>query len=245
MPSQQRIPILNRTLRLLEAVTLRGRASAKQLSIDLGIPPATCYRILNTLADAHWLLRDSLGDYRLSFGISRLGGLAADLARFFAVSHPVLRELTEATGVSSKISVREGDDWLILARFEQPDATAIFKLAGSRDCIVMGSVGAVLVYRLADEEIRQILREHPGTVKSEAAIFDRVACCREHGYATDFGATNPNIHAVSIPMSLPFEEESGAITLFGFPYRLSPSKLETTLLKLRQAAERIQEALQK
>lgn len=130
MNSSQKIPVLHQTLRVLEALTQRGKASAKQLSMDLAIPPATCYRILNTLADANWLLHDEEGDYRLSFGISRLGGLASDMARFFSVSHQPLADLAENLGCSVKISVREGDDWLILARqeslqllFQPPNAT--------------------------------------------------------------------------------------------------------------------------
>lgn len=246
MPASQNIPILNRTLRVLEAVTERGQASAKQLSIDLGIPLATCYRILNTLADAHWLRRDAVGDYELSFGISRLGGLAGDMARFFGVAHPRLRELAHATGCSVKISAREGDDWLILARFEQPQNTGISLEAGSRDCVVVGSVGAVLVRQLDDAEIERILRDNPSSniTGAKDGVRARVRYCREHGHAHDFGQTNPNIHAVSIPLSLAPMEDNAAITLFGAPTELPEADLANALRQLAATARAIQAAFQ-
>lgn len=244
MPSSQKIPILNRTLRMLEAVTERGKASAKQLSIDLGIPLATCYRILNTLADARWLKRDAVGDYQLSFGISRLGGLAADMARFFAVSYPLLRQLAEATACSAKISAREGDDWLMLARYEQPHTIKISQQVGSRDCVAVGSVGAVLVRQLSDNEIREILRNNPTphAHEQDQALFDRVQRCREHNYADDFGVTSENVHAVSIPLCLTPLEESAAITLFGAPEHLPEAKLKEVLKHLRSTAQEIERA---
>ncbi len=245
MASKQNIPVLSRTLRLLEAVTDRGMATAKELSMDLGVPLATCYRILNTLTTAQWLRRNNLGQYRVSLGISRLGGLAADMARFFAISHPILRELAETTRAATKISVREGDDWLILARFVPPDTAGAPLSAGSRDHVAVGSVGAVLLHHLPDDDIRIILQDRPELDLTEchSAVSEPIACCREHGYATDFGVTNPQIYAVSIPVDLSPLEELAALTAFGIPDTLPPENLPTTLAALRHAAHRIQIAM--
>lgn len=241
MPSNQKIPILNRTLRVLEALTQRGQASAKQLSMDLEIPPATCYRILNTLADANWLLRDSAGDYRLSFGISRLGGLASDMARFFAVSNQPVSDLAAAMECSIKISIREGNDWLILARQQHAKSRIALNQVGIRDRIVVGSAGAVLLREVPEDEILQILKAHsrlPENQHPETLL--RIQLCREKGFATDLGKTNPAIHAVSVPLCLRPLEENAALTAVFSAGDTPESNLESVVYALRQTAGAIE-----
>ena len=245
MPSNQRIPILNRTLQVLEALTQRGQASAKQLSIDLDIPPATCYRILNTLADANWLLRDSVGDYRLSFGISRLGGLASDLARFFAISNQPIADLAESIDCSVKITIREGDDWLILARHERTQPKTILNKVGIRDCVAIGSAGAVLLRNAADVEILRILNERPAISEDQIPVIqNRIDYCRKNDFATDLGETNPEIHAISVPVCLsPLEENAALTAVFSSEDNLK-SKLEFVLAQLQKTAGIIEQGSQ-
>ncbi|WFB36995.1 helix-turn-helix domain-containing protein [Kiritimatiellota bacterium B12222] len=243
MPSHQRIPILNRTLQVLEALTQRGQASAKQLSMDLDIPPATCYRILNTLADANWLLRDPVGDYRLSFGLSRLGGLASDMARFFAVSNQPIADLAIALDCSVKITIREGDDWLILARQERAQSPTMLNKVGIRDCVAIGSAGAVLLRKTPILEIHRIIHEHPSL--SDAQIHDiqqRIDHCRKHDFATDLGVTNPEIHAISIPLCLSPLEDNAALTVIFSPEDAPADRLAEILTHLQATAHKIEQA---
>jgi len=239
MSSTQKIPVLQRTLRVLEALTQRGTASAKQLSMDLDIPPATCYRILNTLVAADWLLRDEVGNYRLSFGISRLGGLASDMARFFATSHRPLEDLAEELACSVKISVREGDDWLILAR--QVHATSRISLheVGIRDSAAVGSPGAVLLRKETEEEILRIARTRGTAGEPVEGILRRILECRERGFATNFGQTNPHLHAVSVPLCLGPMEENAALSAVFAPEDGIRHRLDSVTRRLRETAAEI------
>ncbi|MDF3130932.1 helix-turn-helix domain-containing protein [Kiritimatiellaeota bacterium B1221] len=242
MSSNQRIPILNRTLQVLEALTQRGQASAKQLSIDLDIPPATCYRILNTLADANWLLRDEVGDYRLSFGISRLGGLASDMARFFAISNQPIADLADQIDCSVKISIREGDDWLILARHERTKPKTILNKVGIRDCVAIGSAGAVLLRNTSDVEILRIIKERPSIPKEQIPVIQtRIDSCRKNNFATDLGETNPEIHAVSVPVCLsPLEENASLTAVFSAQDRIK-NQMDGVIAHLQNTAEAIEQ----
>ena len=247
MASSQNIPILQRTLRVLEAVTKRGRASAKQLAIDLEIPPATCYRILGTLEAANWLIRDEQGDYRLSFGISRLGGIASDMARFSSLSNRIMAALSNDTGCSVKISVREGDDWLMLARHENPKAIAISMEAGIRDNVTVGSVGKVLIRHMPLAEVQRILTENPtprSRILDARQVIQSAQTCLRDGFSADLGETHPRIHAASVPLRLAGLEENAVITAF-FPSQGNHRpNLAHLIEKLHKAAKMIEASLE-
>ncbi len=164
MPVQKDIPVLKRAMRVLEAVTARGKVTTKELSMDLEIPQATCYRIFRSLTEANLLCRDDGGYYHLSFGISRLGWLAAGMASVIAKVQEPLADYRRETGLSVKISVREDLDWLLLARSDIPRGIPLPQAAGARAPVVVGSVGAALLSQYDEKELEQILQRIPPRV---------------------------------------------------------------------------------
>jgi DNA-binding IclR family transcriptional regulator len=246
MPTQKDIPVLKRAMQVLEAVTAREKATAKELSMDLEIPQATCYRILHSLTEVNWLRRDHEGYYHLSFGISRLGSLAANMARVIAKVQQPMADLRRETGLSIKISVREDLDWLLLARTDIPTGIPLPQAAGTRAPVIVGSVGAALLSQYDDARLQEILEQIPPRVWQQ---YDRqrvtraIQTCKERGYASDLGQTHPKIHAISIPLPLPPLEVIGALTAVGSPEQLPASDAVTTLEALKNRKREIERSL--
>ncbi len=197
---------------LLERIAEEERLSAKALSLSLGIPPATCDRILNTLVQAGW--REPDGAFSLSFGLARLSRLNADMDRVVAVLGKPLRDLAKQTGLTAEVSVPDGDDWLMIAREEAPKDIAISLKVVACAPVCSGSVGAVLCSGMDPAILEKRIERAPPDAddrKDAARILKRIAFCRRHGYAIDFAETHPSIHALCVPVRLRSLNTTGAI----------------------------------
>jgi IclR family acetate operon transcriptional repressor len=246
MPSQSQVPVLRRAVQMLESISEQDCVSAKSLSLNLDIPQATCYRILNTLVQAGWLRRDTEGEYSLSFGLARLSRLSAGMDRIITLLAKPMNALAKKTNLTVKVSVADGDDWLMIAREETRKDIAISLKVGARAPVFLGSVGAVLCSRLNADALNKKIANAPQHIdyrKDAKSILKRITFCRKHGYATDFAETHPSIHALSIPLHLRPLKTAAAITLFGLPSELPRNRFKDLLTSLQSTVAEIENSL--
>jgi DNA-binding IclR family transcriptional regulator len=246
MPTQSQVPVLQRAIQVLESISEEDAVSAKALSLSLGIPPATCYRILNTLVQSGWLRRGEGGEFSLSFGLARLSRLSSAMNRVVAALGPTMRDLAKTTGLTAKVSVQDGDDWLMIAREEARKDITISLKVGARAPVFLGSVGAVLCAGMDADALKKRIAHAPPHAdyrKDAAKILKRIAFCRRHGYATDFAETHRSIHALSVPVRLDPLNTTGAITLFGLPGEVPRSRIKDHLARLHSTVREIEKAL--
>ena len=237
MSSQTCVPVLRRAICLLESLAHREGVSAKTLAGELGIPPATCYRILATFAAARWVRRDARGGYHLSQALGLVGGLARRMGVVLPLLAQPLKQLAESTRLTAKVTIREGAEWLMIARHELPKDIAVSQRVGMRAPIYVGSVGAVLLFNDDDAQIRRLLLEaKPAAAKD---TWRRIHFCRQRRYAADLGETHPSVHALSVPVDLGFVDSTAALTAFGLPDEVPAMSAPAVVQKLRATAREI------
>jgi Transcriptional regulator len=211
------IPVLQKAVEIIEAIASSegGGLSAKQLSLGLGVAQATTYRILHTLKNNDWLHESRRGEYRLGFGLARVARAYARVEHVLERLRGPLRELTEATGLSSKISVREGEQVVTTLRAEALRVNSISSPVGSRMHLRdSGSVGAALLAGMSPAEVRRLLGDTDA--KRTAAMSKVISTARRTGIACSLGTFNPAIHAMSTHLSLGKGHEGAAVTIVGW-----------------------------
>ncbi|MFA6289975.1 MAG: helix-turn-helix domain-containing protein [Opitutaceae bacterium] len=211
------IPVLQKAVEIIEAIAASegGGLSAKQLSLGLGVAPATTYRILHTLRDNDWLRESRRGEFRLGFGLARVTRAYARVEHALTQLRGPLRELTEATGLSSKISIREGEQVVTALRAEALRANSISSPVGSRMHLRdSGSVGAVLLAGMPKAEVRRLLRAPEAS--GDETLLKEAAAARRVGIACALGSFNPAIHAMSARLALGEGREEAAVSIVGW-----------------------------
>jgi len=225
MRSGQAIPILKRSIALLNAVADAPHGiGAKQLSLDLGIPQATCYRIIRTMEDCDWLQRSGEGTYRVGFGLALLARSWSDVEQRIREWRSSLSELVAETGLSAKISVREGSHAVSVARVETSRPNIISSPVGSKiPLLEAGSVGIMLMASIPREELDHMLMALPRERKRR--ILAEVSAAAREKMARSYGIHHPSIHAVSVPLDL---GQPAVLTLVGWPEDF-PAKRKKTI----------------
>ena len=152
--------------------------------------------------------RSSQGAYRLG---PRLLGLAArsigntqgfDLA---ALAKPHLESLSAETGESSKISVIDGDDLMVVAASTGKREYALTVVPGQRLPLHAGAGGKTLLAYLSEDEIdrrlRLTLRRYtPRTLTDPRRLRRELAAIKRLGWAQDKGEYSSSIHAFAAPV---------------------------------------------
>jgi len=233
------VPVLRKAVRVIEAVAQSATPSTtKSLAVTLKISPTTCYRILQSFVAEGWLRQAPGGSFQLSFGlVPLLRPLLRHEVLIEMVREP-LGQLTRITGLTSKITVRQGSDAITIHSVSSPKGTAITSRVGSVNSLAIGSSGAIFLRFLPDAEIADIMGAAPAETwrfQKREDVLRRVREARRLGYCFDVGSYQQNIHTVSAPLLGADRELAGVITLLGFPQDMKPGLRPALVRELKSA----------
>lgn len=210
------VPSLSRAIRIMNAIAEGGATSSLGLSRRLGISQSTCYRILQTLESADWIRPEQNG-YVFSRGLLPFLEPLMGLERAVEALRADLQSLSRTTGLSVKLSQRQGVEQVTVGRAESPRPIAPTSSVGARFPVVLGASGACLLSFLEDDAVDRILRDADERSLWEHDSVDelrrRIAACRAEGICENIGSHPQGIDT----MSSPLETAAGplALTLVG------------------------------
>ncbi|MBT62612.1 MAG: transcriptional regulator [Puniceicoccaceae bacterium] len=238
MSNSQTIPALHKAVSVIEYLADRNDAvPVKELSYALKIPPASCYRMVNTLLERNWLCEEPSGGLRIAFGLAHVARTYSELETRLREFEPSLRELSEQLQMSVKVSLREGHFATTALRAEPSLPNAITSPIGSRIHLAIGSAAAVLLAQMPDHEIKTVMGSAPRKAwerQQPDDVWKRIRDCREQGACFELGQYHPSIFACSIPLQLT-ETDLVALTAVGWPEDFEKQDREKVAAGLRSA----------
>jgi len=159
MPGQ---PVLVRALSLLAQFTEQRRAlNLSELSRLAGLAPATALRLVRHLTE--WGALERLDDGRYVVGL-RLWEIASLSPRGHGVRQialPYLEDLYEVTRHHVLLSVREGQEAVLVDRLSSRNATEVAYRVGGRMPLATTAVGQVLLAYAGPELLHELLAQSP------------------------------------------------------------------------------------
>jgi len=236
--AKNRIPILERSVAVLEYIAAHpGRVSQSELISALGIPQASCYRIVATLVAARWLDRSSDRTYDIAPGVAAVGRKAELRLEKFRRLQPILDRLARQAGYSVKFSIRDGAEQLNVAGAKAPWDLALTAAPGTRCPLTEGgSVATIILAALTDTERKAVLRGTPDARRIEAAIAEyRRDGCSFNPASAHFGG-KPAVDALSVPV-MKKRHLAGVLTLLSMPGELADAERQPLVRQLAAAAK--------
>lgn len=238
------IPVLERAIGVVESIAANERMTTKRLAEELEIPSATCYRILRTLARANWIREVGRGEFQLASGLARVARGFASIEQVMALWKNPLQALAFETGLSVKVSIREGMEAVTLLRTEAVRANAISSPVGSRlHLLEAGSAGVVLMSELESAELERLFQKLPEGYwehHSRQTIRREISRAAREGFARAFGTVNPAIYAASAAVRIP-DGPLAAVTVVGWRADFENGGSSGIEKALRAAARHLQE----
>ncbi len=243
------IPAVTKAMELVRVLAEEeGETTTKALAIRLGIPRTTCYRMLRSLIAKDWVRPLAGGRHELSLGLLPILNPLRQIEAIADAVEPALEKLALQTQLTAKVSVRQGDYAVTVARCESPQETSVAVRIGASFHLVFGSSGAVLLSELKADEVAAVLERAPEECwehQGRDDVAKRLRELKSKGWCSDLGTFRASCHAVSAPVRGAQGRTVAAMTVIGFPNEVTPSRLPGLARAVIEAAQEAGRALKK
>jgi DNA-binding IclR family transcriptional regulator len=245
--SRYTVPALARGLEILSFFTHERRIlSGAQLAKMAKLPRASVFRMLQTLEQAGYV--DRVGEpgthpsYRLGVAVLRLGFEFLASMELTEQGRPVIESLSDASGYSSHIVVRDGRDVVIVAKALGRHATFHAIQVGARLPAHATVLGRVLLAGQSLLEIEQLYANvtmkaftdrTPITPQALKAAVDET---QSTGYAISQGGFESGISTIAAPVFNEDKQVCAAISVTVLSSRIPEEKLPLLITQVRESA---------
>lgn len=242
------IPAVTKALELIRLLASGSRSDTtiKALSISLGIPRTTCYRILRSLIASSWVQRSDDGYHMLSLGLLPVLEPFRREQHIAELVQPALSALAYRAQMTAKVSVRQGDYAITIARGDSPQQTSVALQLGGSFHLAYGASGSVLLSDLDPDEVQNILRRAPDECwkyQKTPDVLKRITNFRAKGWCADLGKFSPNVNTISVPLRDTRSDMIAVITLIGFPHEFRTDRLQSLTKMIMEGARQAEKAL--
>jgi IclR family acetate operon transcriptional repressor len=251
LDSRYEVKSVVRAITILEALedSLDGLTVTDVAKI-VGLSKSTAFATLQTLR-AYGLVSDkgegATRRYRLGLALVRLGQQAATQTSVADVAQPILRLLTEETGLTARVAVLE-DDWaVVVGRSDSRTAVRLDLRMGQREWPHCTGVGKALLSALPEPEIRALVTRvgmparTPHTITDPDVLVAVLARARAEGFCIDDEEDAEGIMCVAAPAVDGHGNLLGAISVTGLKADSALSKPRNVGRAVHAAAMRLAE----
>lgn len=249
-----RVQSVGRALDILEKIAMAGKNGARltDLANEVGITKAAAYATLLTLK-ARGIVTDvgeGLGKrYRLGLALVRLGDLALSGTGIADVAMPVLRQLTQTTGITSRVAIWDEDAAVVVGRADAPDAIRLDSALGRRERPHCSAVGKIFLAAMPRSEARELLERigtparTPKTLSALPALDAALDSVVARHYATDDEEDHEGVICIAAAVFGHNGAAAGAISITTLKQLLPDAAVPALAQKLIDHADRISLAL--
>lgn len=211
-----------RVLNVLSAFALdKPDFGVTELSNHVGLTKNMVHRALVTLVNEGFVIRDPTSTrYELGYGVLALQNSSFPIPDFRTLARPVLEEIHELTGATTQLSIRVGDNQVVIdgveafgPRATRPKIGAFFPLHAS-------AASRAILAAMPDAEIEDYIQRNAPlkrftevTLVTPDQIRAEVRKIRECGYAETIGDFQRSGHGYSFAVKGQDGHVHGAITV--------------------------------
>lgn len=240
---------VERALSILRALSA-GPAGVTELAERVDLAKSTVSRMLSTLEDVGAVAQmESGGRYRLGPLMAEIAGSMAPTKSLVESAHPLLAELSRATGEAVGLSVREDGQVRYILQTAQTGEVQVRDWTGFASPLHVGAAGVILLANAPESVIAAYLAGElvaftSRTVVDPAALRLRIEACRVIGWEWVFGEFSEELNSVAAPVRDHTDQVIAAIHVHGPTFRFPGSELPDAVGKrVADTANRLTQAL--
>ena len=235
-------------LDLLQNSAEQGNAGGESLttiSTALSLPKSTTYRVLTELTGAGYLTLDRpSGRYSLGPRLLSLGHAVRQQSGILKVAHPHMHTLAQELGETTKLSVMQEREAIVLFYVKGGRRMQITTDTGNRFPLHAGAASKVLLATLTDEHVLQyaesgLKRFTTATITDPNEVLNVARRVRVDGYARDDQEYMQGVAAVAVPLQDYTGKTIAALSVTFFASDDNSPKVDRILPPLRETARAI------
>jgi len=183
--------------------------------------------------------------YQLGLAFVRLGDATSNRLPLGTLARPVLRTLSERTGLTARVAVNEDSRPVFVERVDADGAIRFHTPLGVPELAHVGAAGKAILAALPDAEVakfvaaRGLERRTPKTITTLEGLLVDLAATRRSGYAIDDEEDVEGVFCVGAAIHDHSGACVGAVSATGIKRDLGPRAIDELGQSLRAAAAEI------
>lgn len=165
------VGVIDKSMALIDALS-HGPCTTTQLTERTGITRATVHRLASALEQHGMVRRSADGRFALGYRFVSLARTIDGLDALRDAARPHLRALSEESGESAQLYVRDGDDRICVDVAESTHGLRTIVPVGARLTLRRGSAGRALTHPM-EGLATSVGEREPGVASVSAPILDR------------------------------------------------------------------------
>lgn len=247
--SKYSVPVVRSTFRILDELARSQPMGLKEITHNTSIAKSTVFRILNTLVQIGYVIRDSNRDYRISPVLSRLvneGALNEELRR---LALPLMQELRDKYGETVNLGVQNFDKVTYIEVVPSEFALRLQESRGASVPAHASSLGkAILAFspqHVVEQQIRQVHLESitPNTITEPDDFLTEIKRVRGTGVAFDRGEGSLLAVCIGAPILDNQGNAVAAMSISGPASRFNPKRDSPVIASLLKATTELSRAI--
>lgn len=243
------VPALERGMRILELLAGHPDGLATTDMEELGLPATSLYRMLVTLSELGYIIRDGSDRYRLGRKLLALAYRSIDESSLIETALGPMRDLRDRTGETVMLGVLYGDEGVVIESVKSNRAVCVSVRIGHHYPLHTAAPAKAMLAFLPEPERRAILgrlvytRFTETTLSGAKELEHELAGIRETGIAYDLGEELRELRCAGSPVLNAKGYPVAAVWIGGPESRLDQSTLRQYGAMVRSTAERIQQKI--
>jgi DNA-binding IclR family transcriptional regulator len=237
---------------ILDALSDDARgATVSQLVTRLGIEKSVVSRVLATLEQDGYVLRDSASDvFRISIKFSAMALRYVERVGLHDLCLPFLQELADSCGELVQLALVARDGPIYVAKAVGTRRIQALPLIGTEAALHASTAGKLWLATLTEEDaLARVLKagltkRTPYTITSIDALRAEIKAVREQGYALLEQELSDDMNAVGVPIVHMRTGQMIAALMIGAPaYRFQRAQMIAAVPDLKSKAMHLGEVL--
>lgn len=238
------VQALERGLQLLQLLSKSGSASLSDLSLQIGLPASTAYRLLTTLQKLEFVaFDDAQQEWSVGIEAFTVGSSYFNRANLAEAARSVMRQLMLDTGETANLAIlTDSGQVTFLTQVECTHPIRAFHLPGTRSPAHSSGIGKALLAELSQQQVEKVLQQtglHEFTAKTlttPKALFDDLKNAYLNGWAYDDEERHVGMRCIAAAIHNTRGDAIAGISISGPTVRFSNDKLTILGNQVRQAA---------
>mgnify|MGYP005766931129 CR=1 FL=1 len=239
------VPALERGIRILELLSACPNGLTMPEMSCLDLPSASLYRMLVTLSELGYIVRDEGDRYRLSRKLLSLACNSMDEHGIAEKAIGLMRELRDRSGETVLLAVLYGNEGIVIDEAVSSQAVKVSVQIGHHFPLHTAAPAKAILAYLPEEERTRLLnsirftRFTPHTIPNRESLETELHAIRKCGYSLDRGEELEEIRCAGAPILNHAGYPVAAIWISGPVSRLTPEALLRCGEMVRECAAKI------
>jgi len=243
------VPVVRSTFRLLEALSQAKHMDLREATQGTGIPKSTVFRILSTLVDLGYVIRDTDRNYRISPSLSNLISEETITEELRRLALPLMLELRDKYGETVNLGIQQLDKVTYLEVVPSEFALRLQEKRWASVPVHASALGKVILAFSPQDAVGDFIRGHKLERVTEHTIADtneflaELKRVRNAGVAFDRGEGSLLAVCISAPILDSTGNAIAAMSISGPASRFNPKKDSPVIASLVKGTSNLSRAL--